>query len=201
MILSDVDMRESASLPLSSPHSLRISPAPYGRDIQPASIDLKLGHGFKRWNWDTRAQVFDRQVNNADDFMCDIPAEDLLEDGSYILGPGAMVLATTEETVTLGSALAAKAEGKSGWGRLGLIVEMAGFIDPGFSGQVTLELVNHSPMWLVLRPGMSIAQLIVFRLSSPAERPYGTPGLGSSYQHQRGPQAARRKVADYEGEH
>jgi dCTP deaminase len=108
--------------------------------------------------------------------------------GTYLLHPGEFLLASTLETVSLAPTLAARLEGKSTLGRLGLLVHVsAGFIDPGFSGTVTLELKNLSEAPLLLRPGMRIGQLSVFRMSSAPDRPYGSPGLGSHYQGQRGP--------------
>jgi len=98
------------------------------------------------------------------------------------------VLGSTIERVTLGPTLAARLEGKSSLGRLGILVHStAGFIDPGFSGHVTLELSNVNTLPIKLWVGMKIGQLCVFRLSSPAARPYGTVGLGSRYQGQAGP--------------
>jgi dCTP deaminase len=94
--------------------------------------------------------------------------------------------------VTLGSHLAARLEGKSSLGRLGLLTHStAGFIDPGFSGHVTLELSNVATLPIRLWPGMKIGQLCVLRLSSPSEHPYGSSVYGSRYQGQRGPTASR----------
>lgn len=96
-------------------------------------------------------------------------------------------LSHTVETVTLPSHFCAQLNGKSSLGRLGLLVHAtAGFIDPGFSGQITLELKNLSSRPLQLVEGMPIAQLVFHGLSSPAERPYGHPELGSHYQGQAG---------------
>jgi dCTP deaminase len=189
-----------------SPQFLGIDPVPSDLAIQPASIDITLGEGFKRWlpsltdgTFNAYAPMFDKAIMRADQFMEMVKPHELIEGGTYLLPPGQMVLGTTVEVVTLGAGLAAHVEGKSSWGRLGVIVETAGYIDPGFSGEITLEIVNHSLMWMVLRPGMCIGQLIVHQLTSPAERPYGSPGLGSRYQGQRGPQESRREAARHEG--
>jgi dCTP deaminase len=100
------------------------------------------------------------------------------------------------ETITLGTALAGRIEGKSSLGRLGLQVHStAGFIDPGFSGTVTLELSNDNRRPIKLYPGMKIGQLCVYRLTSPAARPYGVGAAGSRYQGQRGPTASRSHFA------
>ena len=110
----------------------------------------------------------------------------------FILHPGEFVLGSTYEVVTLPDDLAARLEGKSSLGRLGLLTHStAGFVDPGFSGHVTLELSNVATLPIKLWPGMKIGQLCFFRLSSPAQNPYGSEKYGSRYQGQRGPTASR----------
>jgi dCTP deaminase len=102
------------------------------------------------------------------------------------------VLGSTFEQVTLPDDVAARLEGKSSLGRLGLLTHStAGFIDPGFSGHVTLELSNVATLPILLWPGMKIGQMCFFRLSSAAENPYGSSAYGSRYQGQRGPTASR----------
>ncbi len=109
-----------------------------------------------------------------------------------MLHPGEFVLGSTFESVTLPDDLAGRLEGKSSLGRLGLLTHStAGFIDPGFTGHITLELSNVANLPITLWPGMKIGQLCLFRLSSPAERPYGSAGVGSRYQGQRGPTPSR----------
>ena len=111
---------------------------------------------------------------------------------TLVLHPGEFVLGSTWETVSLPDDLAARVEGKSSLGRLGLLTHAtAGFVDPGFSGHVTLELSNVATLPIMLYPGMKIGQLCFFRLSSPAESPYGSAAYGSHYQGQRGPTASR----------
>ena len=113
-------------------------------------------------------------------------------DEGFILHPGEFVLASTFEQVTLADDIAARLEGKSSLGRLGLLTHStAGFIDPGFSGHVTLELSNMATLPIRLWPGMKIGQLCFFTLSSPAERPYGQGATHSRYYGQRGPTASR----------
>jgi dCTP deaminase len=113
-------------------------------------------------------------------------------DEPFILHPGEFVLASTYEVISLPDDLASRLEGKSSLGRLGLVTHStAGFIDPGFSGHVTLELSNLATLPIKLWPGMKIGQLCLFRLSSPAEHPYGSERYGSRYQGQRGPTASR----------
>ncbi|MCW2572519.1 MAG: deoxycytidine triphosphate deaminase, partial [Frankiales bacterium] len=106
----------------------------------------------------------------------------------FILHPGEFVLGSTYEVITLAHDLAGRLEGKSSLGRLGLLTHStAGFIDPGFSGHVTLELSNVATLPIKLWPGMKIGQLCVIRMTSPADNPYGSAAVGSRYQNQRGP--------------
>jgi dCTP deaminase len=113
-------------------------------------------------------------------------------DEPFILHPGEFVLGSSFEIITLPDDLAARLEGKSSLGRLGLVTHStAGFVDPGFSGHVTLELSNAATLPIKLWPGMKVGQLCFFRLSSPAENPYGSAKYGSRYQGQRGPTASR----------
>lgn len=106
----------------------------------------------------------------------------------FVLHPGEFVLGATLERLALPDDLAGRLEGKSSLGRLGLLTHStAGFIDPGFDGHITLELSNVANLPITLWPGMKIGQLCLFRLSSPAENPYGSASMGSKYQGQRGP--------------
>jgi dCTP deaminase len=142
--------------------------------LQPASVDVHLGDSFVLFDHET-GEPRDGTVLDAVD-----------------LAPGDFVLASTAETLTLSAGIAARIEGKSTLGRRGLLTHVtAGFIDPGFTGAVTLECVNVSYATLTLTPGMRIGQLCFFRLSGPAQRPYGHPELGSHYQGQAGAVSAR----------
>src|SRR5699024_3966931 len=106
----------------------------------------------------------------------------------FILHPGEFVLGATLEKFTIPNHLAGRLEGKSSLGRLGLLTHStAGFIDPGFSGHITLELSNTSNLPIALYPGMKVGQLAIFKLSSPAENPFVSGAVGSKYQGQRGP--------------
>ncbi len=116
----------------------------------------------------------------------------------FVLHPGEFVLASTYEVVTLPDDVAGRLEGKSPLGRLGLLTHStAGWIDPGFSGHVTLELSNVATLPIKLWPGMKIGQLCLFRTSSPAEHPYGSSQYGSRYQDQRGPTPSRSYLNFY----
>lgn len=181
MLLSDRDIRArlaSGDLGL-DPLDLQM--------VQPSSVDVRLDRAFR---------LFD---NHKYPFID--PAEDQPEltrlvevgpDEAFILHPGEFVLGATYERVSLPDDVAARLEGKSSLGRLGLLTHStAGFIDPGFSGHVTLELSNVSTLPIKLWPGMKIGQVCYFQLSSPAETPYGKGGNLNRYQGQRGPTASR----------
>lgn len=155
--------------------------------IQPASVDVRIDRFFRLFDNHKYPHIDPAQ-----------PQEDLTRlvevapDEPFILHPGEFVLGSTYEKVTLPDDVAARLEGKSSLGRLGLLTHStAGFIDPGFSGHVTLELSNTATMPILLYPGMKIGQLCFFDLSSPALHPYGSQGLGSHYQGQRGPTPSR----------
>jgi dCTP deaminase len=155
--------------------------------VQPSSIDVRLDRFFRTFE-NHRYPHIDPAEDQPDltrevEPVCDEP---------FILHPGEFVLGSTYEVVTLPDDVAARLEGKSSLGRLGLLTHStAGFIDPGFSGHVTLELANVANLPIKLWPGMKIGQLCFFRLSSPAEHPYGSAKYGSRYQGQRGPTPSR----------
>jgi dCTP deaminase len=155
--------------------------------VQPSSIDVRLDRLFRVFNNHLYTHIDPSQQQ--DDLTSLV---NVAEGESFVLHPGEFALASTLETVTLGHQLAARLEGKSSLGRLGLLVHStAGFIDPGFSGHVTLELSNVASLPIRLWPGMKIGHICVLRLSSPAEHPYGSAVYGSRYQGQRGPTASR----------
>ena len=150
-------------------------------DLQPASIDVHLAPELRRY--DTHPGLLPHPLDPLDLKR----TYTLPETAPYIIQPGEFLLGSTAEKIRLSAGLAARVEGKSSLGRLGLAVHItAGFIDPGFEGTVTLELHNVSPRAILLTPGMPIGQLCVVKLSSPALRPYGSPGLRSRYQGQTG---------------
>lgn len=180
MLVSDTDIRR-----LLNNGDLAIDPL--DRElIQPSSIDVRLFHRFYRFTPDRR--VID-PARNQDDQTYEHEVD---EGDALYLEPGEFVLGSTLETVTLGSHLAGRFEGRSSLGRLGLQTHCtAGFIDPGFSGTVTLELSNVTRKPFKLYPGMRIGQLCLFRMTSPATVPYGSGAIGSRYQGQRGPTTSR----------
>ena len=155
--------------------------------VQPASVDVRLDRFFRLFDNHRYALIDPRQEQDELTRLVEVDPEE-----AFILHPGEFVLGSTYEQVTLPDALAARLEGKSSLGRLGLLTHStAGFIDPGFSGHVTLELSNVATLPITLWPGMKIGQLCFFRLSSSAESPYGTGANQNRYQGQRGPTASR----------
>jgi len=155
--------------------------------VQPSSVDVRLDRLFRLFD-NHKYAVIDPSQDQPD-------LTRLVEvdgDEPFVLHPGEFVLGSTFEQVTLPDDIAARLEGKSSLGRLGLLTHStAGFIDPGFSGHVTLELSNVATLPITLWPGMKIGQMCFFRLSSPALAPYGSGATGSRYQGQRGPTASR----------
>lgn len=137
--------------------TLAIDPMPPDGAFQPASVEYRI-------DWDHRSG------------------------NQMILLPGEFRLAHTLERITIPDDLLVRAEGKSSWARLGLLVHAtAGHLDPGFAGQVTLELKNlHHGNPIIIHRHDVIGQFLVCRLSSPALRPYGHPDLGNHYQNQAG---------------
>lgn len=155
--------------------------------VQPSSVDVRLDRYFRLF--DNHKYPFIDPAQDQPDLTRLVEVDP--EEG-FVLHPGEFVLASTLETVTLPDDLAARVEGKSSLGRLGLLTHAtAGFVDPGFSGHVTLELSNVATLPIMLWPGMKIGQFCFMRLTSPAENPYGSEAYGSHYQGQRGPTASR----------
>ena len=181
MLLSDRDIRAEID-------AGRVALDPYDPAmVQPSSIDVRIDRFFRVFE-NHRYPHIDPAADQSDLTREVEPAGD----EPFILHPGEFVLGSTLEVVTLPNDLAARVEGKSSLGRLGLLTHAtAGFVDPGFSGHVTLELANVATLPIKLYPGMKIGQLCFFRLSSPAEHPYGSAKYGSRYQGQRGPTPSR----------
>ena len=177
MLLSDRDI-------LAELAAKRVSLEPFDASmVQPSSIDVRLDRFFRTFE-NHRYPHIDPAENQPE---LTREVEPVGEE-PFILHPGEFVLGSTYEVVTLPDDVAARLEGKSSLGRLGLLTHStAGFIDPGFSGHVTLELANVANLPIKLWPGMKIGQLCFFRLTSPAEAPYGSGAEGSRYQGQRGP--------------
>jgi dCTP deaminase len=155
--------------------------------LQPSSVDIRLDRFFRLFD-NHKYAVIDPSIDQPDlTHLVDVDPDE-----AFVLHPGEFVLGSVFERVSLPDDVAARVEGKSSLGRLGLLTHAtAGFIDPGFSGHVTLELSNVATLPIQLWPGMKIGQLCFFQLSSAAEHPYGSAASGSRYQGQRGPTASR----------
>ena len=189
MVLSDRDITEALA-------SGRLVVDPIGENaVQPASLDIRLDRHFRVFR-NHRATVIDPRAE-MEELTVPVSIED---DEPFVLHPGEFVLGSTLERVKLADDLVARVEGKSSLGRLGLLVHAtAGYVDPGWDGQLTLELSNVATLPIKLYYNMKIGQLSFQSLSSPAARPYGHPDLKSRYQGQTKP-AASRFFRDFRGE-
>jgi dCTP deaminase len=181
MVLSDKSIKEQIK-------NGRLGISPFDQElIQPSSVDVRLDRVFCTFKrgilgiLDTKKAV--------DELMetIEIPPE-----GTFSLPPREFVLGATLETFSLPDDLVGRLEGRSSLGRLGIVIHStAGYVDPGFSGQLTLEISNLSPVPVILYPGMRIAQISFLQMTTPADKPYQSNGLGSKYQDQRGPTPSR----------
>ena len=177
MLLSDRDIRAEIT-------AGRVKVEPFTEAmVQPSSVDVRLDRFFRVFE-NHKYSVIDPSTEQPD-LTREVA---VTADEFFILHPGEFVLASTYEVITLPDDIAGRLEGKSSLGRLGLLTHStAGFIDPGFSGHITLELSNVANLPVKLFPGMKIGQLCLIKLSSPTEHPYGSAVYGSRYQGQRGP--------------
>jgi dCTP deaminase len=181
MILSDRDIRSA----ISAGH---IGIDPFSdADVQPSSVDLHVDRYFRTFH-NHRYPFIDVREEMGD-------LTEMVEvkpDEPFILHPSEFVLGSTLEFVRLPNDLVARLEGKSSLGRLGLLIHStAGYVDPGFEGHLTLELSNVANLPITIYPEMKIGQISFFKLTSPADNPYGSAKVGSKYQGQRGPTASR----------
>jgi dCTP deaminase len=159
--------------------------------IQPASVDLRLGGDFIVFRSGRTPCIYIDHPGDAETYTQDLH---IPEGEHFILHPGEFALGTTLETVRIPPDLVGRLEGRSSLGRLAVIVHAtAGFIDPGFHGKITLELTNLGKVPVGLKPGMRCSQIVFHELKTPAARPYGQE-RGSKYQGQDGPIASRINV-------
>ncbi len=181
MLLSDRDIRAELA-------AGRVQVEPFDEKmVQPSSVDVRLDRFFRVFE-NHKYESIDPSIEQSE------LTREIAVGASefFILHPGEFVLASTYEVITLPDDIAGRLEGKSSLGRLGLLTHStAGFIDPGFSGHITLELSNVANLPVKLFPGMKIGQLCLIKLTSPAEHPYGSALYGSRYQGQRGPTASK----------
>lgn len=183
MIVSDRDLVLHSGL--------RITPTDESL-IQPASIDLRLGMGFKTMEYCDDSGPIDPATTEIGYWSHHLPPSGQ----AFELDAGGFVLASTYEAVAFPDNLAGQVIDKSSLARLGLGLH-AGFIDPGFEGHITLEITNHAPRSILLWPGMLIGQLVIFQTTSNAARPYGSNGLQSRYQDQEAMPVASRSAQNF----
>ncbi len=179
-VLSDRDIRAAMQ-------AGRVRVDPYDPAcLQPSSVDLHLDREFRVFR-NNRYPYID--VRKAQPDLTEIVSVE--DDEAFILHPGEFVLGQTLEWVELPDDLVARLEGKASLGRLGLLIHStAGYVDPGWKGNLTLELSNVANLPIALYCGMKIGQISFFKMSSPVERPYGSKELGSKYQGQSQPTAS-----------
>ncbi len=187
MLMSDRDIRASIEAGQIGLEPLDMSL------LQPSSFDVRIDRFFRLF--DNHKYAFIDPAEPQEELTRFI---EVAPDEPLILHPGEFVLGSTYEFVKLPDNVAARLEGKSSLGRLGLVTHStAGFVDPGFNGHVTLELSNMATLPIKLWPGMKIGQLCFFQLSSPSETPYGSEKYLNRYQGQRGPTASRSYMNFY----
>tara|TARA_Y100001970_G_scaffold41330_1_gene50956 strand:- start:82 stop:657 length:576 start_codon:yes stop_codon:yes gene_type:complete len=176
-MLSDTDIKSSIKN-----RDIEISPL-IEEYIQPSSVDLRVGSDFRVFENHKYSHIDPKAQQ--DDLTTLITAS--IEE-PFVLHPGEFVLGTTFEKISLSNKVVARLEGKSSLGRIGLLIHStAGFVDPGFSGYLTLELSNVANLPIKIYPEMKIGQISFYYLNSPSESEYGTETYGSKYQGQEGP--------------
>lgn len=187
MILSDRDIRAWLAR-----GALAIEPLADERlQIQPASVDLRLGEEFLVYH---RAQFTVLDPRDPDNIAAAMTRVHVARNSAFVLHPGEFALGTTMERVRMPPDLVGMVDGRSSIGRLAVVVHAtAGLIDPGFQGQITLELSNIGALPVKLYPGMRVCQIVLHTMTSPAELPYGAE-RGSQYNHQCGPQPSRIRL-------
>ena len=180
-MLSDIDIKNSIKN-----NEIEISPLIEGY-IQPSSVDLRVGSDFRVFENHKYSHIDPKAQQ--DDLTTLVSAT---IDEPFVLHPGEFVLGTTYEKVSLSNKVVARLEGKSSLGRIGLLIHStAGFVDPGFSGYLTLELSNVANLPIKIYPEMKIGQISFYYLNSPSESDYGSETYGSKYQGQEGPTPSR----------
>jgi dCTP deaminase len=184
MILSDADILDRLA-----EGDLVVEPLDdVDQQVQPASVDLRLGERFLEFQRTNIPCIHPTEADEVGEYVTETT---VAEGDEFILHPGDFVLGTTTERVEVPPDLLATVQGRSSLGRLAIVIHAtAGIVDPGYKGQITLELSNLGTAPVALTPGMRVSQLIFTELKSPANRPYGSD-RGSKYQDQDGPQASR----------
>ena len=190
-ILSDKDIKEHLKSgkivinPLTNPKV----------QIQPSSVDLRIGREFKGFRIIRKPCIDPMDQSDLESYMESFYID---EGEPFIIHPGEFALATTYETIKLPNDLVARVEGRSSMGRLGVTMHVtAGYIDPGFHGKITLEISNIGKMPVALYTGQRVCQIVFETMTSPSEKPYGHPDRDSKYMGQKSPVSSKIKH-DYE---
>ena len=172
-----------------------IDPLKDEQQIQPSSVDMRLGDEFKVFKVIRKPYIDPKDEEDIAEYM---ESSTVPEGEAFIIHPNEFELATTQEYVKVPDDLVARVEGRSSMGRLGVTMHVtAGYVDPGFEGRITLEISNIGAMPVALYPGQRVCQLVFETMTTPAELPYGHPKRNSKYMKQLKPESSRVKL-DYE---
>ena len=189
-ILSDKDIKKFIA-----DKKIVIDPLEDEKQIQPSSVDLRIGDEFKVFKVIRKPYIDPLDEEDLSSYM----ESSIVPDGeAFIIHPNEFALATTHEYIKVPGDLVARVEGRSSMGRLGVTMHVtAGFIDPGFEGKITLEISNIGAMPVALYPGQRVCQIVFETMTSPSEKPYGHPDRNSKYMGQKRPESSRIKQ-DYD---
>lgn len=172
-----------------------IDPLKDEQQIQPSSVDMRLGDEFKVFKVIRKPYIDPKDEEDIAEYM---ESSTVPEGEAFIIHPNEFALATTQEYVKVPDDLVARVEGRSSMGRLGVTMHVtAGYVDPGFEGRITLEISNIGAIPVALYPGQRVCQLVFETMTTPAELPYGHPKRNSKYMNQLKPESSRVKL-DYE---
>ena len=172
-----------------------IDPLKDEQQIQPSSVDMRLGDEFKVFKVIRKPYIDPKDEEDIAEYM---ESSTVPEGEAFIIHPNEFALATTQEYVKVPDDLVARVEGRSSMGRLGVTMHVtAGYVDPGFEGRITIEISNIGAMPVALYPGQRVCQLVFETMTTPAELPYGHPKRNSKYMKQLKPESSRVKL-DYE---
>jgi dCTP deaminase len=178
MILSDRDLKQRIG------KDIIVEPMKADQ-IGPSSIDLSLGNKWRVFKQLTKTHIDPSKDKDTDEFT------EVLTANEFVIHPGEFVLGTTREFIKVPHDLVGRLEGRSSWGRLGIVIHStAGFVNPGFNGTLTLEMTNLGKMPVLLKAGTRICQIIFEKLNSPVETPYDKR-KSSKYAGQNGPGASK----------
>jgi dCTP deaminase len=189
-IVSDKDIKKYLD-----DEKIIIDPLKDEKQIQPSSVDLRIGNEFKVFKVIRKPYIDPLDEEDVASYM----ESSIVEKGeAFIIHPNEFALATTSEYIKVPNDLVARVEGRSSMGRLGVTMHVtAGYIDPGFEGKITLEISNIGAMPVALYPGQRVCQVVFETMTSPSQKPYGHPERNSKYMGQKRPESSRIKQ-DYD---